>query len=223
MIPIQRSQLLHAEIQKFILDNSCLHKDATPLQSSQLVTQATNSCMCTDVAYPLLYSVMVLHAFLHEFCVWYTYIYWQIISLWNGAAMSSQQNSPKKHKHDCKHSKPRYSLNWQRCMRYWTKIVSGFANEKWTVSWQDSIPYGIQNSCQHPQILAPHTNTSVYIVDLDSIGLDMQDKRAGHTLSHQMVYKYNNQTYCAVLELEIFTVIDDFTAALEPAEFSDEE
>jgi len=60
-------------------------------------------------------------------------------------------------------------------------------------------------------------------VDLDSIGLDMQDKRAGRTLSNQMVYKYNNQTYRAVLELEIFTALDDFAAALEPAEFSDEE
>lgn len=60
-------------------------------------------------------------------------------------------------------------------------------------------------------------------MDLDSIGLDMQDKRAGRTLSNQMVYKYNNQTYCAVLELEIFSVIDDFTAVLEFAGFSDEE
>lgn len=60
-------------------------------------------------------------------------------------------------------------------------------------------------------------------MDLDSIGLDMQDKRAGRTLSNQMVYKYNNQTYRAVLELEIFSVIDDFTAVLEFAGFSDEE
>jgi len=60
-------------------------------------------------------------------------------------------------------------------------------------------------------------------VDLDSIGLDMQDKRAGRTLSNQMVYKYNNQTYRAVLELEIFSVIDDFTAVLEFAGFSGEE
>lgn len=51
----------------------------------------------------------------------------------------------------------------------------------------------------------------------------MQDKRAGRTLSNQMVYKYNNQTYRAVLELEIFSVIDDFTAVLEFAGFSGEE